>query len=256
MGRGAALLTLIFLGVGVLLIGYLDRVSREPIGALEWYYHYDDTLAESRMHKKRIELEQVALTRYPNSITRYRIDPLELMPISEESRQTLQDADTVALPNDVGTFNELTRNTRPRQWVTRYLLATAPGSSVAKRDSDFERIGPQARYYFFMTAYLVVLVSVWIWFNRRVLGVRLYGPSGFLRHLNDCTGRRPAGDLHRPNDKLVLDLSSAPVGGSSLGFKLQQLKKNPDAEAGIGLLVALCPPSSKGLQMLTTPSLA
>jgi hypothetical protein len=92
-----------------------------------------------------------------------------------------------------------------------------------------------------MTAYLVVLVAVWIWFNRRVLGVRLYGPPGFLRHLNDCTGRRPAGNLHRPNDKLVLDLSGAPIGGSSLRLKLQQLKKNPDAEAGLGSLVSLCP---------------
>ena len=241
IGRGAVMLTLVFLGVGVVLISYLDRVSRESVGALQWYYHYDDNLVQSRLHKKRIELEQVALTRYPNSITRYRIDPLDLMPVSKESRQELRDADTVALPNDVGTFNELTRNTSPREWVERYLLAVAPGSSVRKRESDFPRTGPQPRYYLLMTTYFGLLVIVWLWFNQRVLAVRLFGPSGLLRHLNDCAGRKPAGNLHRPNEKLVLDLSNAPVGGNSLGLLLQRLKKTPDAEPGISLLASLCP---------------
>lgn len=241
IGRGAALLTLIFLGVGVVLIGYLDRVSREPIGALQWYYHYDGTLGEARIHKKRLELEQIALTRYPNSITRHRIDPLELMPLSDDWRRKLRSADTVALPNDVGTFNELTRNTRPRQWVERYLFAAAPGSSVEKKESDFPRTGPQLRYYLLMSTYFGLLVLLWLWFNQRVLAVRLFGPSGLLRHLNDCAARKPEGNLHRPNEKLVLDLSNAPVGGNSLGLLLQRLKKTPDAEPGIGSLASLCP---------------
>jgi hypothetical protein len=240
-GRGAAMLTLIFLGVGIALISYLDRVSREPVGALQWYYGYDGTLGEARLHKKRIELEQVALTRYPNSITRYRIDPLDFMPISDDWRRELRGVDTVALPNDVGSFNELTRNTRPWQWVERYLLAAGPGSSVDKKESDFPRAGPEHRYYVLMTTYFGLLVLLWLWFNQRVLAVRLFGPPGLLRHLNDCAGRKPAGNLHRPSDKLVLDLSNAPVGGSSLGLKLQQLKKNPEAESGIGVLVSLCP---------------
>jgi hypothetical protein len=241
--RGATVLTLIFVGMGLALIAHLAWVSRVPVTHLQWYYNSNDTLTEARLHEKRIELEQVALTRYPNSITRHRIDPLALIPgLDEAQKDMLRSAETVALPDDVGTFNELTRNTSPRTWVERHFLPWwAPASSDEQGISKYPRTNPGLRYYLSMTAIFAALVLVWLWFNQRILAVRLFGSSGLLEHLNDCAGRKSSGNLHRPNKNLVLDLSNSPGGGNSLGILLQRLKKAQGSVAEIDSLATLCP---------------
>jgi hypothetical protein len=237
----ATALAAVFLMLGALSIEYLHMVGKQPIAALEWYYN---VLHDARLNKERDELRNVALTRFPNSITRKRVDPLDLMPISDSWRTALRSATATNVPDDVGTFSQLTASTGPGQWVQRYLLADAPGSEPYANDSKFPRWGPEARYYVIMSAYFLLLALIWIWFNVRVLSPRLFGTPGLLGHLTNLAVRGRARKYRLPEDDMCLDLTGRPANGLSLGLLLQEAREHDESQTlarEFGPLLSLCP---------------
>jgi hypothetical protein len=95
-----------------------------------------------------------------------------------------------------------------------------------------------------MAAYFVLLVLLWVWFNARVLAVRLFGPPGLLIHLSNLSERAGALETSSPEDCMVLDLTNQPSGGLSLALLLQDLKARKGAgslQEEFEGLVSLCP---------------
>jgi hypothetical protein len=76
------------------------------------------------------------------------------------------------------------------------------------------------------------------------LSIRLFGPPGLLRHLEDCAARTATDKLGQPDPKLVLDLTNPSGQGQSLELLLQNLKKrrgSGESEEGLGSLAKSCP---------------
>ena len=241
--RGAVVLTVVFLLFGTLLTTYLHYIGREPIGALHTWY-YTKVLYPARLNQEFQELQKIALGRYPNSITRYQVAPLKLMSISKHWEDKLAGTKTVATPDTIGHFSQLTYSTGPLAWVGRYLFSVGIGSSSDNSENDFPR-GPLAPQHMpLMIIYFLILSVVWVIFHHRVLSVRLFGSTRFLRHLNQLAQRKPAGKLHITDPRLLIDLAHNPSGGQNLGLLLHQLKlrKSQDSPPDeLDILVSVCP---------------
>jgi hypothetical protein len=218
--KGAAILTLFYLGIGTILTPYLQQVSMAASSSLNWYY--TQKLYPARLNQERQELHNVALSRYPNSISRFNVDPLSLMPISEGWRETLTPkvtSKTYMQPKDVQHFGKLVNTSDLQSWRARY-LDYEWGKKT--ENEKFKRIGNLNPYLFIMIISFLLLCGLWVRFNRLILATRLFGSPEFLRHLNQIVNRQHKTDDYYPDKALVIDLDSCPTVGHNIALLLQQ----------------------------------
>lgn len=218
--KGAAILVVCYVFAGTVLMLYLQQVGMAASSSLNWYY--TQKLYPARLNQERQELHNVALSRYPNSISRFHVAPLSLMPISDKWRKTLSPkvTDTPYMqPKDVQHFGKLVDTSDVTSWVTRYL---AYELSAKTSKPKFIRRGELNGYLVAMVASFVLLCCFWVSFNRRILAVRLFGPPEFLRHLNQIVNRTHKIDSYYPDKALVIDLDNVPSGGHNIALLLQQ----------------------------------
>jgi len=225
--RGAEILAVCYVFIGWMIIFYLNQVGMAASSSLNWYY--TQKLYPARLNQERQELHEVALSRYPNSISVFNVDPLSLMPISDEWRKTLDRKTNDApymQPKDVRHFGKLANTSDLTSWVTRYLDYDAGAKqrvvSKEKLAKKLARKGELNWYLFTMIAGFVLLCGIWISFNRRILAVRLFGSPQFLRHLNQIVNRPYKVDGYCPDKALLIDMVTAPVGGHNIALLLQQ----------------------------------
>jgi hypothetical protein len=244
---GALGLTIMFLFLGLALTDYLHHVGKEPIGALHSWY-FPKNYYPAALNRENKELKNIALSRYPNSITRFEENPLRLLPISQGWRDCLgaatiatdsgkptethdcwinslpRDMKKGAMPEDVGHFSQLTHSTGTHSWIERYLFAGGRGSSSDKQEGRFPRVmAPQ--YPFLISFYFVLLCTLWFLFNSRILYVRLFGSPSFLRHINQISSREPTSRQYTPNSQFVIELDGSPPNGQNLELLLMRFKR-------------------------------
>jgi hypothetical protein len=222
--KGAAILFIGYFFAGILIVFYLQQVAMAASSSLNWYY--TQKLYPARLNQERQELHKMALSRYPNSVSRFHVDPFSLMPISDEWRNTLSSkvADTPYMqPKDVQHFGQLVNSSDMESWVTRY-LAYKLGKPIDFK--KFKRNTELPPYLFAMILSFVLLCCIWVRFNRRILAVRLFGSPAFLRHLNQIVNRPYKIEGYYPDKALVIDLDSVATAGHNIALLLQQWQKN------------------------------
>ena len=77
--RGIKRLIIIFFVTGLGTTIYLQYIGNMPDQEMSWYY---ENLYQARINQEKMELQGIALTRYPNSIGKRARNPLSLLPIS------------------------------------------------------------------------------------------------------------------------------------------------------------------------------
>ena len=245
--RGAFVLTICYIFTGALCTFYLQQVGMSSSLSLNWYY--TQKLYPARLNQERQELHTSALNRYPNSISRFHVAPLSLMPISDEWEETLTSkaTDTPYLqPKDVRHFGKLVNTSDMKSWVIRY-LGFKEDKKQTGEDEETEvlklaRTADLNGYLFIMVVSFLILCFIWVRFNRLILAVRLFGPPEFLRHLNQIVNRPYKIDDYFPNKALVLDLNTVPTAGYNIALLLQQWQsKAKHLPVLFGNFFTLCP---------------
>ncbi|SHG07462.1 hypothetical protein SAMN04487965_3262 [Microbulbifer donghaiensis] len=269
---GTVRLLTLFLTVGCAAAAYLQHVGDKPSGAVRWH---SEKLCEARLNKEQLELRNIALTRYPNSIKQHGKDPLSLLPISEEWRSTLRKGDCKnsenekprephIMPEDVGTFSQYTASTGPLKWVTRYLFGVGgggkkdnPDGNGGDRDASYS-LPNLFRFLIAMSIAFLLLCGVWYLFYRKVIGARLVGSPGLIAHLQHIISHNVPERAYSPERGLVLDLHCRAHAGSNLTALLYRSGKeqggkdcedeeitpismDETARRGIAMLLEDCP---------------
>ncbi len=276
-GTGDLRLFALFLLIGGCATAYLWYMGDKPGGALRWYYH---SLHEARLNQEQRELHNVALTRFPNSIKLHGADPLSLVPIEAGWRSTLSDpcVDSLGrkrvskqphvMPEDVGTFSQLTASTDPYDWVLRYLLDLAPGNdreacpeqegqpgkAFHQADADgaqsAQAPSPLPRFIAVMGLGFLILCIGWQLFYRWLLHARLIGPPGLLEHLRHIVSRNLPERSYGPRPGMVLDLRCRRPAGEDLAALLHRhtapagsdpATRQTPSRRGTALLLQECP---------------
>ncbi|GAC21111.1 hypothetical protein GARC_4169 [Paraglaciecola arctica BSs20135] len=214
IANGAKVLVLLHLFIGGLCYSYLDSVGMTSASGLKWYY--EKNVYPARLNNEYIELNKIALSRYPNTITQHKTNALDLLPISPEWRERLSTEKRKAYtsPVDVKSYSHLISTGNAQSWFNRYLFKSTANTSKLKRLQavTFSSIAlPMLTF--------ILLCFVWVRFNRRILSVRLYGSPQYLRHLYQMA-KTPSSQF-KPSENLVMNLVEEPEGGHNLAMLLQ-----------------------------------
>ncbi|WP_237059219.1 hypothetical protein [Microbulbifer sediminum] len=272
-GCGAANLLIIYLCGAVLVIIQLQRVADLPLRGISGWY-YERNLYPARLNQELRELQEIAVTRYPNSIERFGADPLELMPLSAEwrdslacAREELRANKKGVMPEHIGTFSQLTFTTGVASWIERYLLGTASGGKKkgAGSQAGEEKQSDDCRYHeaglpgdsensggkswlqllvdiVVLTGVFVLICWLWLLFYRRVITPRMVGTGAMLAHLEHLSQHERGAPDICPDERLVLDLRGNPPPANDLDTLLQRLQRDPAGSLpALERLVSLCP---------------
>lgn len=214
IANGAKVLVLLHLFIGGLCYSYLDSVGMTSASGLKWYY--EKNVYPARLNNEYIELNKIALSRYPNTITQHKTNALDLLPISPEWRERLSTEKRKAYisPADVKSYSHLISTGNAQSWFNRYLFKSTTNTSKLKRLQavTFSSIALPMLIF-------ILLCFVWVRFNRRILSVRLYGSPQYLRHLYQMA-KTPSSQF-KPSENLVMNLVEEPEGGHNLAMLLQ-----------------------------------
>jgi hypothetical protein len=232
---------------------YLRYSAFMPLKSLQQYYKQQQC---NGINKEKTELTNMALKRYPNSVTQHRISPFELLPLEHDWQQQLlsltnsQPANEGSKgystacknqlssiePEDYPKLSTLVGSTFVWKWINNYLLDSSfyPEQDNINLKSEPSLIAGSVFTLFF-------LIWLWFYFNRRILWPRIYCPTGFLRHIIKLCEFASQSVHEQPSKKLIICIDAVKLSGVGLALLLrnQQIvegKKNTllnvtDAEA-------------------------
>lgn len=144
------------------------------------------------LHHERNELNNLGLSRYPNSIIHKRRNPLSLLPADKIWLERLANEKfscsgfaTKIRPQDYPTLSSLVGATYMWQWINQYILT--PDKSLelhALKLSTLEL--PLGRWFSYFLCLLAVILG-WFLFNVKILWGRLYCSQRFLQYVERMT---------------------------------------------------------------------
>ncbi len=241
--RGAFRMITMYVLSSTLVIAYLHSVALIPVAGLNWYY--SQKVYPARLVQEHNELHKSALTRYPNSIRRFGMEPLEFMPVSVEWRTKLQLAKKnkpYLQPNDVSRYSKLVYTSEMSDWAERFLInkklwpfekkeysTDAKNSNNTKNSNESKLIynNFSLGYSVGMLLLYILLCIGWVKFNREILSLRLYGPPKYLRHLSLCIFKNNFEKTFKPCKKLQIDRLNIPEAENDFSLLLNQWSSEP-----------------------------
>ncbi|MGY0625495.1 MAG: hypothetical protein ACW7DS_07320 [Paraglaciecola chathamensis] len=209
---------------------YLDNVMTTPLNNLTHYYHYQQC---NKLNREHAEIAALGLTRFPNSITKHRMEASHLLFGAKHKDDQVNwtaalqtkcaDYSKAVMPDDFPGALDLLSTTQNWPWLDSYMsfsLATEAHPTHVNQELTMPRSASAAG----ILAIIVVLLA-WLHFNRVTLWQRLYYSPFFLRHIrclnlprrqDNCTATSPAlrlqVDSPKPNGiDLVTLLTLSPV---------------------------------------------
>ncbi len=236
--RGCLYLLAVFTLSGAMVFYYLTSFGLISSGSLNWYY--TTKVWPARILQEKNELREMASTRFPNSINLHYVNPLDVLPISNEWRKVLEspsrlEKEPYLEPEDVDYFTKLINTTDMYEFIQRYIFDTKgfrqrEETTLEKPDgfnqwsdkyqrklSDFSNLA-------FLSVGFLSLCWLWVLFNQNILAHRIYGPRNFLRHLNQIVNRRHRSEMEFPSRARVFDLVNTPKEGYSLCYLVSLLR--------------------------------
>lgn len=209
---------------------YLDNVMTTPLNNLTHYYHYQQC---NKLNREHAEIAALGLTRFPNSITKHRMEASHLLFGAKyeddqvnwtASLQTkCADYSKAVMPDDFPGALDLLSTTQNWPWLDSY-MSFSHTTKAHPTHADQELTMPRSASAAGILAIIVVLLA-WLHFNRVTLWQRLYYSPFFLRHIrclnlpmrqDNCSTTSPAlrlqVDSPKPNGiDLVTLLTLSPV---------------------------------------------
>lgn len=202
---------------------YLHTAVRMPIKALG--FHYQQVHC-NWLNYERQEMTKMALSRFPNSITQQRIEPITLLPIEAELKNKLAHNKVCVKhssevePDDYLSLSSLLGATYLWQWINTYLIINdvSPTSSFAIPQDFNVVLWPVLGIGIFI---LIIIIGGWLEFNRRVLWVRLNYADGFLQHIERLTRSKSMLTQDPPHTKLIIECDRVKFSGIGLALLLR-----------------------------------
>ncbi|MCC2615861.1 hypothetical protein LJ739_06380 [Aestuariibacter halophilus] len=244
--------------IAVILI-HVSLTARLPYLQLAGYHQQQFC---QRVNHERQELRNIALSRYPNTITRSQIDPLTLLPLEhvEGWREVLLGEEPLckgysqaAGPRDLSSLSTHIGTVASWRWIQQYVLGDFSSLTTANTvplDSQSLRQGYPLTFStqisFALTTLLVtaLLCMAWLQFNRRVLWERLYCSDRFIAHIDGLVNSQQHVTHEHRSDRLVVDpgtIKRDGIGLNLLLFHLRQTDKCKELMPGFDQLARQIP---------------
>ncbi len=228
--KGAKLFSICLWLVALMHFAYLQFSASMPLKSLQFYYSQQVC---NGINKEYAELTQMALKRYPNSVTQQRIPPFFLLPMDKKWQQTMlaknaeintdlkQCADYLSSvePQDYPKMSTLVGSTYLWKWMKTYLInATLDDNQL---DNKISKTNPEYDLIFFSILVLAGLIWIWFYFNRKVLWPRIYCPSGFLKHIEELCQSVSNMSHEQPSQQLIIQVDSHKLSGIGIALLLR-----------------------------------
>ncbi|WP_299074564.1 hypothetical protein [uncultured Paraglaciecola sp.] len=228
--KGAKLFSLCLWLVALTHFAYLQFSAAMPLKSLQFYYSQQEC---NGINKEYGELTQMALKRFPNSVTQQRIPPFLLLPMEDQWQQTMLAKNAAKQtksglcegylssvePQDYPKMSTLVGSTYLWKWMKTYLINATLDNN--KLDHNLSKTNPE--YDIILCSILILLGLVWVWFyfNRKVLWPRIYCPSGFLRHIQELCSSVSNMSHEQPSRLLMIQVDSHKLSGVGLALLLR-----------------------------------
>lgn len=215
---------------------YLKHTASMPMYSLA--FHYQQLSCNWLNHERR-ELIGTGLGRYPNSITRNRENPLDLLPIESEWRRVLKSHSTSndltekslpvdcdnhlkhINPEDYPNLTSLVGATYMWKWINGY-LSDQKASSQALSNQDFN-VNLHTGLLVFLLISLALIIFGWLIFNVKILWNRLYCPERFLRHIKRMTNSVTNLNHDERSQRLIIECDTIKLNGIGLALLLRNM---------------------------------
>jgi hypothetical protein len=235
-GSIVLVLTVVTLLYGHLV--YMKHTASMPMYSLA--FHYKQLSCNWLNHERR-ELVGTGLGRYPNSITRNRENPLDLLPIEPEWRKELKyqsfskhnDPATESLatscakhlkyisPEDYPSLTSLVGATYMWKWINGYLNDQDASSKALSSQNFNVNLHPALLIVLFIS--LVLIILGWLFFNVKILWNRLYCPERFLRHIKRMTNSVTNLNHDERSQRLTIECDTIKLNGIGLALLLRNM---------------------------------
>jgi hypothetical protein len=231
--KGAKLFSICLWFVALMHFSYLQFSASMPLKSLQFYYSQQVC---NGINKEYTELTQMALKRYPNSVTQQRIPPFFLLPMDSKWQQNMlaKNAEietnskqcagylSSVEPQDYPKMSTLVGSTYLWRWMKTYLInATLDNNQL---DNNVSKTNPEYDLIIFSILVLAGLVWIWFYFNRKVLWPRIYCTSGFLKHIKELCQSVSKMSHEQPNQQLTIQVDSHKLSGIGLALLLRSQK--------------------------------
>ncbi len=229
--RGAIWIISAVLIVTLVHFVYIQKTAVAHLKSLDFHYQQ---IACNWLNYERKELVSTGLSRYPNSITSKRIDPLLLLPVEEDWYKTLRQPDklcenhfaTNSHPEDFPTMGTVTGTEQIWQWINTYLLGKTQDDlhefSVSVAENPIFPIAAT----FAQAIMLILIIIFWFKFNTRLLWNKLYCPERFMQHITRMTESVRALEYEVRNKRLKIECDTIKLNGVGLALLLRSM--SPD----------------------------
>jgi hypothetical protein len=237
--QGAIVLVISMITVLFGHLVYLRQTASMPMYSLA--FHYQQLSCNWLNHERR-ELIGTGLGRYPNSITRNRENPLDLLPIEAEWLSVLKNETTSNQqnliekslpigcsehlshinPEDYPNLTSLVGATYMWKWINGY-LSDQKASSQALSTQDFD-VNLHAGLLLFLLTALSTIIFGWLVFNVKILWNRLYCPEKFLRHIKRMTNSVTNLNHDERSERLTIECDSIRLNGIGLALLLRNME--------------------------------
>ena len=227
--QGAKLFSVCLWLVALMHFAYLQFSASMPLKSLQFYYTQQQC---NGINKEFTELTQMALKRFPNSVTQQRIPPFYLLPMDSEWQQTMliknaeisteatlcKDYLSSVEPQDYPKMSTLVGSTYLWKWMKTYLIK----ANLDDQPLD-HKFTADPEYDLIILSILVLVALVWIWFffNRKVLWPRIYCPNGFLQHINELCQSVSRISHEQPRSQLIIQVTSHKLSGIGIALLLR-----------------------------------
>ncbi|MGS2721566.1 hypothetical protein [Paraglaciecola aestuariivivens] len=232
--QGAKLFSMGLWLIALMHFVYLQFSAAMPLKSLDFYYSQQ---ACNGVNKEFTELTQIALKRYPNSVTEQRIPPFALLPMQKDwqaimlakngakkldesklnSLQHLvqcQDYLSSVTPQDYPKMSTLVGASFLWKWMKTYLIN--PELTEQQGNAQTTQTNPEYDLILLSIAVLLALVWAWFYYNRKVLWPKIYCSNAFLQHVEGLS--KIAANLahEQPNKQLKIKLGNHKLSGVGL----------------------------------------
>lgn len=237
--RGAVWIISAVLIVTCIHFFYIQKTAVAQLKSLDFHYQQ---IGCNWLNYERAELISTGLSRYPNSITTRRIDPLLLLPLQQDWYDTLHNSNSFCdnrfasnnSPEDFPSMGKLIGSIHIWQWINTYLLGTDQRESITGATAVTEKLEYPIAMTFLQALLLISIIILWFKFNTRILWYKLYCPERFMQHITRMTESVRSLESEVRNKRLRIECDTVKLNGVGLALLLRSMSYTATDNSKVG----------------------
>lgn len=207
---------------------YIQKTAVAQLKSLDFHYQQ---IGCNWLNYERSELISTGLSRYPNSITSRRIDPLLLLPLQKDWYDTLHNSNSFCdnrfassnRPEDFPSMGTLIGSIQIWQWINTYLLGTEQPELIGASTAVTEKLKYPIAITFLQALLLITIIILWFKFNAKILWYKLYCPERFMQHITRMTESVRSLESEVRNTRLKIECDTVKLNGVGLALLLRSM---------------------------------